>query len=231
MARQPRAVAVGVPHHVTQRGNNRQRVFLTDEDRLFYLDTLRRKCRDHSLRVLGYCLMSNHVHLVATPEAENSLARALGEAHHAYARRSNRLRRRSGHLWQNRFYSCPLGPNRLADALAYVDLNPCRARIVERAEDYRWSSAAAHVSHSNPSELLDLWTWSEIDPNRDWREFLAGRRSPTAANRLLRQAVRHGTPFGDELFVNEIETRLGRRLRPNRMGRPARRRNASAASA
>ena len=201
MPRQPRVVAVGAPHHITQRGNNRIPVFRSDADRLFYLDTLRRKARDHGLAVLGWCLMPNHVHLVAVPSRADSLARALGETHRLHAQRFNRLYRRSGHLWQNRFYSCPLGDAHLLEALAYVDLNPVRARLADRAEAYRWSSAAAHIVHADPHELLDDWIWSDIDRGHDWRDLLASRPLSATAARALRYATRHGRPLGDDLAV------------------------------
>ena len=117
-----RVVAAGVPHHITQRGNNRQDVFLLDDDRRFYLETLRERSRRHGVTLLGYCLMTNHVHLVAIPERPDSLARALGQSHSRYAQRFNRRYGRTGHLWQNRFYSCPLGRTHLVRALLYVDL-------------------------------------------------------------------------------------------------------------
>jgi putative transposase len=127
MARTARVVAAGVPHHVTQGGNNRQDVFLTDDDRRYYLSVLRDRSQQAGLQLLGYCLMTNHVHLVVIPTRAESLAQALGRAHSWYAQRFNRRYRRSGHLWQNRFYSCPLGSSQLVRALAYVDLNPVRA--------------------------------------------------------------------------------------------------------
>lgn len=100
MSRQARVVAEAVPHHATQRGNNRQDIFLTDDDRLFYLQTLRQKSEQFGLTILGYCLMTNHVHVVAVPRRADSLAKALGQTHWRYAMRFNRDRRRSGHLWQ-----------------------------------------------------------------------------------------------------------------------------------
>ncbi len=124
MSRQSRVEAVGEPHHITQRGNNRQTVSRSDADRLFYLNTLRRRARDHGMSILGYCLMANHVHLVAVPKHEYSLARAIGQTHFIYAQHFNRTGRRSGHLWQSRFYSAPLGPDHLVDALLYIDLTP-----------------------------------------------------------------------------------------------------------
>ena len=126
-------MAEGVPHHITQRGNNRQDVFLVDEDRRFYLDTLAEDCRRCGVGVLGYCLMTNHVHLVAVPERADSFARALRRSHSRYAQRFNRQYGRSGHLWQNRFFSCPLGRDHLLTALFYVDQNPLRAGSVGQA--------------------------------------------------------------------------------------------------
>ena len=130
-----RVVAAGVPHHITQRGNNRQDVFLLDDDRRFYLETLRERSQRHGVTLLGYCLMTNHVHLVAIPERPDSLARALGQSHSCYAQRFNRRYGRTGHLWQNRFYSCPLGRTHLLRALLYVDLNPLRAGLKEIGRD------------------------------------------------------------------------------------------------
>ncbi len=149
-----RVVAAGVPHHITQRGNNRQDVFLLDDDRRFYLETLRERSQRHGVTLLGYCLMANHVHLVAIPERPDSLARALGQSHSRYAQGFNRRYGRTGHLWQNRFYSCPLGRTHLVRALLYVDLNPVRAGLVGRAQEYPWSSARAHTEGADPSGTL-----------------------------------------------------------------------------
>jgi len=137
MPREMRLIVVGTPHHITQRGNNRQTVFRSDRDRVFYLKTLNTRCHQHSLRILGYCLMTNHVHLVAVPDHRHSMALALGQTHMIYAQRFNFTAGRSGHLWQNRFYSCPLGPTHLVDALVYTDMNPVTARMVDRPEDHR----------------------------------------------------------------------------------------------
>lgn len=162
MARKARLVAPGISHHVTQRGNNRQKVFRSDDDRRFYLDTLHSKCALHGVALLGYCLLSNHVHLIAVPQRPDSLAQALGRTHGLYAQRFNPLHRASGHLWQNRFFSCALGPSHLRSALAHVDLNPVRARLAERAEDYAWSSARAHLTGLDADPLLDSWQWQEL---------------------------------------------------------------------
>ena len=207
MPRRPRVVAVDVPHHITQRGNNRQTVFLTDADRLSYLDTLRRKCREHSLALLGWCLMPNHVHLVAIPAHQHSIARAIGQTHHTFALHANRLRRRSGHFWQNRFYSCPVGPSHLIEALAYVDLNPVRARLAHTPTAFPWSSARPHLAHHDPADLLDLFHWSDIDRHHDWAEVLAARPAGRHFRRSLHAAERRGTPLGDQPFIDALTSK------------------------
>ncbi len=108
---------------------------------------------------------------------------------------------RRGHLWQGRFYSCPLGPSRLIDALAYVDLNPVRASLAERADAYRWSSAAAHIARRDPSGLLDLFAWSDIDRDyagtiANWAALLASRPLTRCLRREIQAATRHGRPWG-----------------------------------
>jgi len=144
MARTARAVAADTPHHVTQRGNGRQDVFFTDRDREVYLDAFFDYAARYSLRVWGYCLMSNHVHFVVVPERERSLARVFGRTHSDYARYANLVRRSCGHLWQARFYSCALDEHHAWQALAYVERNPVRAALMDEAEEYPWSTAAAH---------------------------------------------------------------------------------------
>ena len=196
MPRRPRVVAVGAPHHVTQRGNYRQTVFHTDDDRLFYLDRLRRKAADYGLSILGWCLMPNHIHVVAVPSQPFSMAKAFGQTHHAYARRINGFRRRYGHFWQNRYYSCPLDRAHLIEALAYVDLNPVRARLAEQPEDYKWSSARAHLTRRDPHNLLDDFLWSDLDRGRDWADVLAARPAGPSFERKLDAALRHGRPLG-----------------------------------
>ena len=127
MARQPRIVLPGVAHHVTQRGNNRQDVFFVDDDRRMYLSCLKESAALYGLEVFAFCLMTNHIHLVATPHTEDALARAIGPTHLMYAQYVHRLHRRLGHFWQNRFYSCPLDEAHAHNAAAYVELNPVRA--------------------------------------------------------------------------------------------------------
>ena len=131
-----RTVIPDKPHHIAQRGNNRQDVFFVDDDRQVYLQLLAEHCEEFGVEIVAYCLMTNHVHLIAVPHEADSLARALGRAHLRYTNYVNRMHRRSGHLWQNRFYSSVVGPGHLARALAYVERNPVRAKITRRAWTY-----------------------------------------------------------------------------------------------
>jgi putative transposase len=136
MARFVRAVAVGVAHHITQRGIDRRRVFFSDADRRTYLECLATYAAQARMRILAYCLMQNHIHLVAIPDEPHSLAVALRRAHGRYALYLNARRQRVGHLWQNRFYSCALDERHFWVALRYVERNPVRANLVTRPEEY-----------------------------------------------------------------------------------------------
>ena len=248
MARKARVVADGVPHHITQRGNNRQDVFLLSEDRRFYLETLRANCKQHRVAILGllslqkpteiiprtllgqrflasgtlpyrHRLMTNHVHLVAVPDQADSMARTLRRAHSRYAQWFNRRYHRSGHLWQGRYFSCSLGPDHLVTALAYVDLNPVRAGMVGWAEDYPWSSARAHVDGSDTRGVIDLAGWAEVRGITAWRETLRDPLSQQHAQ-TIRAATQVGAPLGAESFVAALEQQRGRPLKLRTRGRP-----------
>jgi len=143
MPRNARVVAPGLPHHITQRGTNRQRVFVTVADRSLYLRLVRENQAEAGVRILAYCLMRNHVHFVAVPQREDSLAVLFGRANGRNAQALNIPKGRSGHLWQARFHSCALSDSHLEIALRYVEENPCRAGIAASPAEYRWSSAAA----------------------------------------------------------------------------------------
>jgi len=136
MPRLARAIAIGCAHHITQRGNNRQDVFFVDDDRRVYLELLQEQAQKYGLEVLAYCLMTNHVHLVAISHEEEALAQAIGRTHFRYTQYINRLHRRSGHLWQGRFYSCALDGRHLWLAIKYVELNPVRAKLCRTARGY-----------------------------------------------------------------------------------------------
>jgi len=212
----------GCPHHVVQRGNNRQDVFFVDADRQMFLRYLREAAERFGLRLEGYCLMTNHIHLVVVPQHEDSLALALKRVNQLYAQYVNRLHGRSGHLWQNRFFSCPLDQEHVWQVLVYVERNPVRARLCRKAWQWQWSSAAAHGGGDDPSGLLDMTSWEqEMDPAR-WRRMLE-RPDDDRLARSLQLSTSRGRPLGSDRFVAKLETLLGRRLRPLPRGRPPKR--------
>jgi putative transposase len=186
---------VDTPHHVTQRGNGRQDVFFTDCDREVYLDTFFDYAARYSLRVWGYCLMSNHVHFVVVPEREHSLARVFGRTHSDYARYANLVRHRCGHFWQARFYSCALDAHHARQALAYVERNPVRAALVDKAEEYQWSTAAAHCLEDPLDGRLDLEEWRRDFTGERWREALRVGLREEALEERIREATRRGCPL------------------------------------
>ena len=221
MPRRPRIILPGAAHHVTQRGNNRQAVFHSSDDRRFYLDLLARHAAHNGTRIQGYCLMTNHVHLIAVPERAGSLARTLGGTHSEYALALNHAHGRSGHVWQNRFFSCPLGESHLLCALRYVELNPVRAGLAAEPAGWLWSSARAHTVERAVDPVLDgacleyfgRWDYGE------WREILSAAVSGRDGD-SIRRATYTGEPLGSREFVAALERQAGRRLQVLARGRP-----------
>ena len=169
--------------------------------------------------MVGYCLLSNHVHLVAIPHAEEGLAKAVGRTHFRYAQYLNRVHGRSGHLWQGRFHSCALDKRHLWQALTYVERNPVRARLCRKPWRYAWSSAAAHTDAKATSELLDLGRWYDQISAEAWRQELAEGLTDSEMDRLGLH-THTGRPLGSDRFVSKLEALFGRRLRPLPIGRP-----------
>ncbi len=214
-----RVVLAEVPHHVTQRGVNRQVVFFSDADRRVYLELVQHSARQFQTRLLGYCLMSNHVQWIANPGQPDSLARAFGEAHGRYAHYANALRNRSGHFWQNRFFSCAVEATHLWAALRYVERNPLRAGLVAVAEEWPWSSAAARTGGVARPDWLEVGAWSARFSAEEWRAYLSSSEL-TEADLHLRINTYTGRPAGSAAFLARAEATLCRRLGPKKGGRP-----------
>jgi putative transposase len=219
VSRIARVVAVGFPHHVTQRGNNRGQVFFDDDDRRFYLWTLAKYRRKYEVEIWGYCLMDNHVHVLAVPGSEDSLARCFAGTNLIHTQRVNRRQGRSGRLWQNRFFSCPVDKNEyLWPVLRYIDRNPVRAGLVHQAWQYPWSSALHHVT-GEADPLLGASDWLDAELRRqNYRNYL--RDEPEEAAAEIRRMTATGRPLGGVAFRASLETRLGRVLSPQKGGRP-----------
>ncbi|MBN1975022.1 MAG: transposase [Sedimentisphaerales bacterium] len=219
MSRIARIVAPGYPHHITHRGNNRQDVFFVDDDRHAYLEILKDNCAKYGLDILAYCLMTNHIHLIAVPENEESLAKAVGTADFRYTQYINRMHKRTGHLWEGRFYSCALDNRGFWLASKYVELNPLRAKICRIPWRYKWSSAAAHSGENDRHELLDLKKWNRMVTVKEWqKELLRGLDLEQISK--LRLSTHTGRPLGTDSFMSKLEKLIGRRVRALPHGRP-----------
>ena len=220
MPRLARSVCAQVPHHITQRGNRREQVFFTDEDRQAYLGWLKEYAEKHAVDILAYCLMSNHIHLVAVPRTEDGLQQTLKPLHMRYAQRINRTRGWKGHLWQGRFFSSALDEAYLWAAIRYVERNPVRARMVRKAENYRWSSARAHCWLMQNDVLTTNSSWrKQFEAIGDWSAWLAQGDEPQELEVLRRNADK-GLPCGSEKFIRKLERLTGRALQYRPQGRP-----------
>jgi putative transposase len=218
MARFARVVVPCCPHHVTQRGNYQQEVFFCDADYRTYLTGLREHAFRFHVQVLAWCLMPNHVHLVTVPQDTESLARVLGRTQAEYARWLHVRQRKVGHLWQNRFHSCPMEEGHLWDAIRYVELNPVRGGLARKAADWRWSSAAAHLEDVDEWGLTDLRWWHGQGRGAHWAEILEAGFRDTALAERLREATQTGRPFGSVTFAQTLERETGRPLLPQKRG-------------
>ena len=220
MPRLARNVFPDVPHHITQRGNRRDDVFFSDEDRQVYLAWLMEYSKKHGLEILAYCLMTNHVHLVAVPKTEKSLQEVFKPLHMRYAQKINREKGWKKHLWQGRFFSSALDESYLWAAIRYVERNPVRAKMLRKAERYPWSSAAAHCGIKTDKVLTKKATWwNKFNQITDWSAWLAEGEEPDKLT-LLRRNIEKGLPSGSEQFVKKLEALSGKELRFRPQGRP-----------
>ena len=215
MARIARAVAPGIPHHVTQRGNRRQQTFFNDEDFQSYLELMSEWCMKFQVEVWAYCLMPNHIHLIVIPERRDGLNLAIGEAHRRYTRRINFREGWRGHLWQGRFSSFIMEERYLLACTRYVELNPVRAGLVKKPEDWRWSSAGPHMKGKDDilvktKPLLEM-------VNKPWENFLTFDVQEPEIE-LFRKHERTGRPLGVDSFIKKIELLLDRKLKPQKPG-------------
>ena len=213
MARIARVICPGIPHHVTQRGNRRQPVFFCDEDYLAYIELMGEWCRKYGVEIWAWCLMPNHVHLIAVPQTETGLARAVGEAHRRYTRRINFRENWRGHLWQERFASFPMDEPHLLAAIRYVEMNPVAAGIVSDPAQYRWSSARAHLEGTDDL-LASPFPLHDMVPRWDDLLYL----SSDEELKILKRHEHTGRPLGCDGFVEDMEQALGRTLKPQKPG-------------
>ena len=209
-----RLVVPGYPHHVTQRGNRQLATFFVDNDYQDYLELLSANLQKAEVAIWAYCLMPNHVHLVAVPEATDGLARLLRITHHKYARFINERFGWQGHLWQERFHSFVMDEAHLFAAVRYVELNPVRAGLCAEPYHWPWSSVHAHL-FGRPDPVVDPAPMLMRVP--DWTAYLSGGgNGPSNAD--LRRHSRTGRPAGSESFITKLEGLSGRRLKKRKTG-------------
>jgi putative transposase len=221
MARMARLVAIGYPHHITQRGNRRQQTFFHDEDYQAYIDLMAEWCGRCEVDIWGYCLMPNHTHLIAVPTRSDNLRTAIGEPHRRYSRMINFREGWRGYLWQGRFSSFVMDDQYLLAAVRYIELNPVRAKLVAKPGDYNWSSCRAHLEGKDDklvkvSPLLGMI--------HSWSAFMQSSVSDVEME-SIRKHERTGRPLGRDHFIDQLESKTGLSLRKKRTGPKGPRKN------
>lgn len=218
MPRSSRIVLPGVPHHVTQRGSRRMRIFFSTEDFQRYRDLLAKGCRTAGVTVLAYCMMHNHVHLVLVPSSPDGLRRALAGPHQQYAWLINRREGWQGHIWQERFHSFPMDDAHLLSALRYVELNPVRAGLVATPEAWPWSSASAHIAKRSDG-LVGAERSGILAAISDWAAFLAEGLDDGAILQHRQHQI-SGLPLATPDILSSVAASTGRIVAPRPRGRP-----------
>lgn len=215
MPRHARIVLSHIAHHITQRGNYKQTVFEHQADYKNYCKWFRDYAEKYYVETYAYCLMSNHVHFIVTPKTEDGLARVFNTLHMKYAQYINKRRKVSGHLWQGRFFSCLLDDVHLYRAIRDVEQNPVRAKIVELAWQYDWSSAKEHVGIVK--EIIPLSQAFDRD-GESWKRYLRGADEEMSCE--MRLKTQRGLAIGTEQFIQKAESKIKRSLVCLNPGRP-----------
>ncbi len=220
MPRQARVVFPNIPHHIIQRGNRREDVFFSDNDRKQYLEWLKEYCKEYKVEILAYCLMTNHIHLIAVPTTEDGLQKVLKPLHMRYAQKINRERGWKGHFWQGRYFSSPLDGEYLLFATRYIERNPIRVKKVRKAENYKWSSARGHCGTAQDDILTKKMKWlNKYEGIDNWRQWLSIKEEKEKTD-LIRRNTEKGIPTGSGRFIRRLEKLADRVLDYRPIGRP-----------
>ncbi|MCB1760947.1 MAG: transposase [Gammaproteobacteria bacterium] len=225
MPRKPRFQLIGMPQHVVQRGNNRQACFFAEVDYLYYLDALGRAAQKYGSRVHAYVLMTNHVHLLMTPDRNEALSSIMQSVGRRYVRYVNKEYRRSGTLWEGRFKSSLIQSERyLLSCYRYIELNPVRAGMVDHPAEYRWSSYQANAQGVADVTLTDHDEYrrlgrTDVERQAAYRELFQRQLDPGLIDQI-RGATNHELVVGTNRFKDEIAAMTKRRVRMGHPGRP-----------
>ncbi len=229
MPRKARVVLPNVPHHIVQRGHNRRVVFKRESDYQYYLDNLAEWKTTLGCKVYGYCLMTNHVHLLIDPgDRPESLGLLLKRLAGRQTRLVNRVERRTGSLWEGRYKSSAIETDcYLLTCCRYVELNPVRAGMVSQPADYHWSSYRSKVGKA-PEDWLDIdpcYLGLGDTPDTRQKAYISfvTRGTPTRELEFIRRAVQRCQLTGSNRFIDEVEERIGYRVEPRGQGRPIKR--------
>ncbi|MEH6585236.1 MAG: transposase [Halioglobus sp.] len=204
----PRLVVPGLPHHVTQRGARRMKTFFNSSDYLRYLDLIVEYRELAGADIWAYCLMPNHVHLVVVPQDKDSLAVLFRHVHRRYTREINVREGCTGHLWQERYHSFVMDENHLLATVRYAELNPVRAKLCDRAEDWPWSSVHAHLAEEDDAVVSVAPMLQRVS---DWTAYLSQTQNNDELERI-RAHGRSGRPAGDDGFVEHLQFLTGKAL-------------------
>ena len=220
MPRIARITEIDFPHHIVQRGNNRQRIFFDDNDKKKYLDLLRRYSEECSCKINAYCLMPNHIHMILIPLLINALSKMMQKLSLGYTQYINKKYKRTGRLWECRFYSSLIEKEMyLWAACRYIARNPVRAKIVEKIEEYKWSSASARYYYKVEQSNFVAPIWHDNLEKQEYMKFLD---QPDNENDLtiIRKTILKGTPLGSANFIKCISEKLGITIKTKPKGRP-----------
>jgi putative transposase len=225
MARPPRLDFPGITQHVIQRGNNRSACFVGDADRRFYLRCLADSARERGCAIHAYVLMSNHVHLLATPPESGALAAMLQDLGRRYVRVINNIHGRTGTLWEGRYRASLVdSENYLLACHRYIELNPVRAGLVDDPGAYPWSSHSHYVGNRTNDLLTEHEVFKALGGTPAERLTAFKKLFALPMNEeinTIRAAVNSDSAVGSEQFLQELENALGRSVRVPRRGRPA----------
>jgi putative transposase len=228
MARLPRLTVPGHAHHIIQRGNNRQPIFAAEADYRRLLEFLEEHSREARVAVHAYVLMSNHFHLLATPETEDGIPHMMQAVGRRYVRYFNDRQQRTGTLWEGRYRSTLIQAQRyLLACMVYIDLNPVRAGMVDSADRYPWSSHAHYVSGRTDRLITPHPIWWELGNTpfareAAYRELVQAGLASTQ-ERALTESTLRGWALGEADYVADLQRRTERRVSKAKAGRPVRR--------
>lgn len=217
MGRIARIICPGMPHHVVYRGNRKSEIFFCEEDKIKYLALFRKACETYNVTIWAWCLMPNHIHSILEPKDENGLSKAMQWLARNYSAFVNEKYGWTGHLWEDRFFSCVIeSDERLWKVLAYIENNPVRAGLVKSPEDWEWSSAKYHISGIR-NNIVPIRDWFAENEKTNYIFFVKERISEEEMKRI-RLLTKTGRPFGSAEFINTIEKKIGRAVRPKKRG-------------